>query len=468
MLKFILKFLVLASIPVTIAGVLYLKQNFESGRLQEKIIEKAIEDIAPINSTSTSHVQRALGMQGERYYLALFLNNTEIRPGGGFIGSYAVVKMVNGKPEILKVEGTEILDNFAPNAFETPPPPLAKYLGIKKWQFRDSNWSPDFPTSAQTSLEFYKKQKGLHADKISGVIGVTPTLFEQILKIIGPVTVDGIEFKSENFTEKLEYEVEYGFEDRGIHFDDRKQLLTKLSHAMMPRLVMASITHFSDFMKLVPRMLKEKQIMLYSTDIEEQKFITQSGWAGDMKSYRNDYLLWVDSNLGALKTDVAISRGLSYTLTSSSSGAVAVATMKYKHNGKFDWRTTRYRNYVRIFVPSGSEFIKAEGNKEAVEQGEENGYQWFGTFISIEPGKEGQMSFTYKLPDYVSLKIKNGSYDLLVQKQLGTISPKLTLNLKFDKNLSSAKPAEQQKEWGNSSYRNSTDLKEDRSFHLTF
>jgi hypothetical protein len=56
-------------------------------------------------------LKKLLGFEDTQNYLIEFLNNTELRPGGGFIGVYGVVKVKNGVPEVLKVEGTEILDN---------------------------------------------------------------------------------------------------------------------------------------------------------------------------------------------------------------------------------------------------------------------------------------------------------------------------------------------------------------------
>ena len=47
---------------------------------------------------------RLAGFYQPRYYLLLFQNNAEIRPTGGFIGSYALVKIDNGVLEIKKAE----------------------------------------------------------------------------------------------------------------------------------------------------------------------------------------------------------------------------------------------------------------------------------------------------------------------------------------------------------------------------
>ena len=102
-----------------------------------------------------------------------------------------------------------------------------------KWFFRDANWSPDFSESAKKALELYKGEGGVSADQIDAVVGFTPTLLEQLMKVVGSVTVDGIKFTPENITEKLEYEVEYGYSERGLVFTERKKIMQPLFHALL-------------------------------------------------------------------------------------------------------------------------------------------------------------------------------------------------------------------------------------------
>ncbi len=447
-------------------GTFWVRQNYQNGKLQEKIIRTAFPN--SINfATTTNIIPRALGMEYPRTFLILFINNTELRPGGGFIGSYAVARFDHGRPEILKVEGTETIDNNSPGVGATPTLALAKYLGIKTWQFRDSNWSPDFPTDARRALEFYKAEHGYLADDISGVIAITPNFFEEILKLTGPLDVNGISFTSDNFTEKLEYEVEYGFEKRGIKFSDRKQILGDVSRVFLPRIVGSMLIHWSDYARLVLSMLNQKHLILYSTILDEQSYIEAQGWDGAMRGKPGDYLLWADANLGSLKTDVVITRSLSYSISSTATGTIATATMRYNHAGGFTWRTSRYRDYARIFAPSGSRLLGISGNSEQVDEGEEDGRHWFGTFLSISPGHQGQLSFTYLLPENINDQIQKGNYHLSAQKQLGTDHVRLTLELKFDKNLVGAEPTEASEKFGDNYYQVATDLRVDREFDIT-
>ncbi|MDD2758391.1 MAG: DUF4012 domain-containing protein [Patescibacteria group bacterium] len=463
---------------------------YRSGGLQKTIVSEvgrrfisAGGPAAPAGSPAAeeqakqlSFVQEFFGFQEPQTYLILFLNNTELRPGGGFIGTYAVVKMGEGYPEVLKVEGTEILDNLAPKDFPSiPPTPIKQFLGLERWYFRDSNWSPDFAVSAAKSLELYRKEKGTAAEEIHTVIGFTPTLIEELLKITGPVSVNGEEFTADNFTEKLEYEVEYGFAKKGITVDERKKMLVDLAKSVIMSTAKSALTNWGAYKDLVERMLKDKQMIMYSENKDYQSVFAAKHWDGTMSNENFDYLLWADANLGALKTDVAIDRTLSYEIKPAADGKyIAKVKMTFVHHGKFDWRTTRYRDYARVFVPAGSQLIRATGSMKEdwskepgpIDQGIENGRRWFGAFISIEPGKTGELSFEYYVAPEVLERLKANDYRLLVQKQLGTNNVRLTLGLNFAKQLAYAAPGESQHNHGDNRYDYSTTLLTDLDFEV--
>ena len=67
----------------------------------------------------------------------------ELRPGGGFLGQYAVASIKNGKILKFYFEDANLLDQRIKTKI-TPPYPFKRKLSLKKWKFRDSNFSPDF------------------------------------------------------------------------------------------------------------------------------------------------------------------------------------------------------------------------------------------------------------------------------------------------------------------------------------
>jgi len=426
-----------------------------------------------------------LGFSEPKTYLLLFLNNTELRPGGGFVGVYATVRVDKGETEILALEGTEVIDSKTPASWNPKPPQiLTEQLKVNKWYFRDSNWSPDFEVNAKKALEFYKGEGGVVADNIDAVVGITATTLEKLLEITGPVTVEGITFSPEDVIEKLEYEVEYGYDERGIHFVERKQIIKPFMLALLGHVKDNLFQNISEYGNLFGELASEKHVMLYSLDESLQEKIESLGFSGEVVNTQSDYLMWVDANLASLKTDYAIDRSLQYSLSlrppaheSEDYYYMAAVTMKYKHRGAFNWRTSRYRTYARVYVPQGSKLTSAivtNGanskvlNPEQVGQGIELGKQWFGLFVSFEPGTEGSVQFIYKLPDFITRQIDDNLYTLFVQKQLGTVKSDLTLKLDFDKTIISAKPGEERQEWGDKVYRSESDLRVDREFSILF
>lgn len=416
-----------------------------------------------------------LGFSSPRTYLVLFENNTELRPAGGFIGAYAAVRLDKGQMSIIELEGTEVLDKKTPSDWKpAPPKPITEHLKVDRWYFRDSNWSPDFSESAKQALTFYRAEGGAAASDIDAVIALTPTVLEEVVRQIGPVTVQGMTFTADNVIEKLEYEVEYGFDDRGIPVHDRKQILEPFARTIMSRLERDAFLHSGTYLYLARRLLDERHILAYSPHEAWTATIRRLGASGELIQTEGDYVLWVDANLAALKTDHAMQRTLAYAIQKNAAGSYeATATMSYRHEGRFDWRTTRYRTYARVYAPLGARFVSARVDGVAapplsVAQGEERGKTWFGTFISIEPGKTKTLSFSYLLPPRIHDGITNGRYAFVAQKQLGTLAHGLTLNLDFGIPIQSAEPAETEREWGDAVYRLTTDLRQDREFIVTF
>jgi len=214
--------------------------------------------------------------------------------------------------------------------------------------------------------------------------------------------------------------------------------------------------------------LKKKDMMIYSRDADLQSVLDARDWSSRAKTTPDDYLMVVDANLAALKTDGVMNKDITYTIDAQDlNNVTAKVVLHYVNtNTKIDWRYTRYRSYVRVYVPEGSELISSSGamQKDLNESGgkfipgtvdvmKDLGKTVFGAFWAIEPGKTGELSFTYRLPPEVGKKIaEENSYQLLAQKQPGS-KARLTLNLAFGKKLQNATPGEDPSQFNDESYR---------------
>lgn len=445
-----------------------LKNDFAQNQIS-KILDKDLsQDFFTV-------IPNFLGFDKSKTYLVLFLNDTELRPGGGFIGSYATLKIEKGKIEILKLEGSEKLDKNTPEDWRPEPPTiLKKELGVDRWYFRDSNWSADFSVSAQKALEFYSAEGGIEAENIDAVIAIDTKVLEEILKLTGELEVDGLKFDSENVVEKLEYEVEYAFSDKGLDFTERKDILRDLAEIILKKIKTDIFFKAKDYKNLLESMINEKHIVAYFLNEDLNKNLenfSDYDIYGKVKKVDQDYLLWVDANLAALKTDHAISRKINYQIEKKENGQyIAKVKMIYSHNGVFDWRTTRYRTYAKILVNKDSTLLAINSNydleKITFDQGLELDKKYFAYFFVIEPGQIKELEFEYLLSQEIAQNIEKGQYNLFVQKQIGTNSHDLTLSLKFDKNIVSAIPSEVEENWFDNEYFLKTDLRVDREIEI--
>ena len=419
------------------------------------------------------------GYPDPKNYLLLFQNNAELRPTGGFIGTLATVTIASAQAKNLNVTDVYALDGAgAANLKTVPPAPLAKYLSAPKWYLRDANWSPDFPTAAQEVTDIYAEEGG--AEKFDGVLAVDPTLAADLLKIVGNVTIGASTFTPDNVTDEVEYQVEKGFDAKGLPVAQRKDILIALAGEVFARVMALPSDRWQLAVDAFVRALDEKHMLVASFDPSVASFVRARNWDGAVSAPANDFLMVVDANLASLKTDGVMTRSVDYSFKPDAAGLAATVRLTYTNHGGFSWKTTRYRTYTRIYVPPGSVLVSSTGamandklldphhTPGHVDTVDELNLRSFGAFLSVEPGETRTLTFTYELPPSIVSAANGGIYQLNVQKQPGTTAVPLTLNLDFGKKVASAAPPESRENWGDSKYTLSTDLTVDRQFKIGF
>ncbi len=381
-------------------------------------------------------------------FLLILQNNDELRPTGGFIGTYGLLEIDSGEITNLSTHDIYHLDMPIKDKLNiTPPTPLVKYLGINKWFMRDANWSPDWPTAARQIQWFYNQEAALinppaKPVEFTGVIGLTPKIITEILALTGPINIDGVEYNQDNFQDLLQYQVEKGYIKLGVSSWQRKEIIGEIAKQLKIKLFDMPVSSWPELLNIINNNIMQKNILIYLSDPSWQNIISQQKLSGQIEKTDGDFLMVVDANMAAFKTDAVMSKNINYQLEQSSNGLFAKVNINYSHHGSFDWKTTRYRTYTRIYVPLGSQLVKAEGLAEGqAEVYNEFNKTVFAGFISIEPGKIGSLTFSYKLPKQLEENIKNKRiYNLIIQKQPGNNIGQLTIDFKGLTNVKSYNP----------------------------
>lgn len=365
-------------------------------------------------------------------FLLLLQNNYELRPGGGFLGQYGILKVQNGKIVSFTFEDANLLDQRI-TVKVTPPWPLTRYSQIKRWKFRDSNFSPDFPTNAAKAEYFYRLGGG--GTRFDGAIAVNADVLNHIIGVVGPITIPGYgTYTAENAAIDLEEDVEKAYLGDDVPAElkqARKNVMKTLSAEIVKR-----ISGIGDIQKLASLGLEElrnKNVQLYFKDTGLQEKVASVHWDGRIeKDWGKDYLFVVDANLGALKSDYYVKRSLEYTVDFTGEKPKSTVLYTYVHTATHgDWRTSDYHTYTRIYAPLGSKYIEASRVKTGgVGSQDDAAFQKtvFGYKVDALIGSTLPTGISYELPDTITPK----NYELLIQKQsgTGTVPVKVTMKTK--------------------------------------
>jgi hypothetical protein len=433
------KFIVAVIIVAVLIGGFFLigkiKNNKKTIALSSLSLFNKISVFLPIQDDTKQELKVVDGLVSaltkkdniERRFLLLLQNNMELRPGGGFLGQYAVIKIKNGEVTSSFFEDANLLDQRI-IAEVAPPYPFQKMLQLKKWKFRDSNFSPDFPTNAEKAKYFYRLAGG--NSNFDGVIAVNADVLNSVLTITGPVVIPGtsVEINSDNATLKLEELVEKVYiMNPEIDTQTRKVPMKKLTDLLIQKLF--NLGNITKIAELAHNETKNKNIMFNFTDPELQSLVESVHWDGKVANdWGSDYLMLVDANMGALKSDYYIKRSIDYNVDLTQEKPIVELNIKYRHTAQYgDWRTSDYHSYLRVYTPKGSNLLDRKMVSYPNVQ-EEFNKTYFGFIVHTIIGNETNAYIKYELP----ADLDRDNYRLLIQKQsgVGDVPVKVTVKTK--------------------------------------
>ncbi len=498
------------------------QEQFNGMREKSVFIAKNLNEIVDL-------IEKArifLGSADDKRYLLVFQNNTEMRATGGFIGSFALIDFRDGKIKNIEAPGGGSYDTEA-GLYAKIKAPEPLWLVNPLWHFWDANWWPDWPASARKLMWFYEKSDGPTVD---GVISFTPTVIERLLEIIGPIDMTqescaanyniysaeqsnsvipaqagiqiqsanswipacaGMTIKADNFLTTVQ---ELAEQKPDVTKQPKKiigDLMVKILDELPKRLDKDTLINLLGVME---DSLNEKHILFYFTDDELRKKIENYGWDGGIKNTNWNYLSVINTNIGGGKSDKSMEEEISHEAEILADGSIINSLeIKRTHTGQKGERFSGARNvdWMRIYVPQGSELISASGFKRPADiyfeepdpswqddpdvyAGEgaaetdktsgtkiynEAGKTVFANWSMVDPGQTAVIYLKYKLPFKLAPEENKGEkqikdllldkaaeilnpgrkqllpYALLAQKQAGSKGDKIISTLKLPDNF---------------------------------
>ena len=373
---------------------------------------------------------KLLGIPESKNYLLLFQNDKEIRSTGGFLTAYATLLISNGQVQSTVSDDIYRLDEQLLHVCLTkicpltPPAPIVKYLpevsGKPRtaWSMRDSNISPDVPTSAKEFERMYRLLgEGLPFD---GIIFIDTQVVEELIAVTGPIDVFGTKYSAEvdkrcNCPNVI-YELESYAEIAAKGEKDRKAILGVLMQQILARSVGADVEKLPQLVETIARLANHKHIMFYMHDEALQSALAKLNWTGEIKSYGGDYLHINDSNFAGGKSNLYVDQKVTQEINIQTDGMVKKKiTIEYKNDQPFGiWLNGINRDYVRFYVPKGSKLISSKGSEDIVNTIEDLDKTVFEAFIQVRPQNSRKLEM-----EFTSAYQPKGQYKLLIQKQPG-------------------------------------------------
>jgi hypothetical protein len=421
-----------------------------------------------------------MGQEGLRTYLIIAQNEDELRPTGGYISGAGLLIVDQGAIVNLSFEDANVIDDYHNKPYGFPPQPLYDFMGSELFLFRDANFWPDFPTSAESVMNLYTYGQGPALD---GVIATDQAFLQMLLSAVGPLQVSELDqtLTSDNVINLLRsaWSIQEG-QTANDWFESRKAFMGPMAAAIRNHLennpgsidvrAMARVLHTA---------VATKHLQIYMRDPDVAAVLYQLGWDGRLPNLAGqDTLMVVETSMGFNKSRPLVESSLAYHVTlAEEGGGQAQLDLSYEHQGQnsgLDCDQSSpytgglqyeslinecYWNYLRVYAPAGSQLIEAshhpappnwfisgrawDGQATTVSD-DPSGLAVFTNFIVLPRASTLDASFTYRLPAAIIQAQSGGQqrYQLTVYKQAG-LGPQpfeLTVTLPPGTGLVSADP----------------------------
>ncbi len=417
--------------------------------------------------TTSPNIPQILGMDRQKKYLLLFQNNMELRPGGGFIGSYAVVTIHKAKLMNLTFYDVYDADGQLTQHIE-PPYPIRRYIPQVHWFMRDSNFDVDFTKSASSAAYFLSLAKGVSVD---GVVGIDVSFLKNLIKAAGSVYVSDYNttLTADNFfivTEKL---VEKNYFPGSTQ---KKDFLNAVYKTYQNLLTENKIDGFK-FLRSINDSIVQKHILFLFTDSRIQNNFTANGWSASLWDNRtmspfkiNDFLGVNEANIGSTKVNYFIKRRVKQNVHISQTGKVAETVAITYTNLTKEWPGGGYKNYLRFILPKNAVLSQVSfdgvtqkttpaitdfsiyesknfipptelevelSSQEGFPAGKQ-GKTIYGFLVEVPVGLSKTIEITYSFDPPISLALSSFVYDLIYFKQPGTEEYPFEFSLSYPPN----------------------------------
>jgi len=432
------------------SSILEVQSVQESGYISS-VFASELHTLQPVItsfSTFLNAFPSLLGMKNSASYLVLVDNALQLRPGGGVVNAYGVVTLNKGKIEDFHLAPVDTSDSKIKGQSEMPFA-FRRYGGMTNVTLKNGLFDIDFSRNAKALANVFADESGTHVD---GVITLDTTFLQQVVKLTGPIIVDGVSVSADNFYTSMQ------------------------SHPLF-------LSHFADalfsFLKTKPALslpvstaivqaVHEKHVLAAFSDIGTQNVFTVGGGSSSLWDGRevspsrfNDFLGISETNLGTNDANFFMQRSLSQHISIAPDASYsAQTTILYHNTAQQNASDGNYLMYLRILLPETAlvssisfgdqiqhmvpaitdvkEYTKKDFKAPKgleVDTATDSGKKSIGFFVPIPAGTTKVIKISYTQTTSMPFVKQPGAYSLQLFKQPGVDTIPYSFQLAYPASL---------------------------------
>ena len=416
--------------------------------------------------TLVTELPQLLGVGQPANYLLEILDTSELRPGGGVIGSFGALALsggrMQGQPQIKDMG----LCNVLPASKGIPLTSRYSWFtgGGNSLTLQDTNLDADFATNAQLGEELYADSgcsallKG-NMTSFQGVIAITPQLLENVLEnISGPITLPdyhNLVISQNNLIQEIHAQ-ELGSQGPAgtttsidpnpicDHASYSSCFTPYLFSVLLTKLAGTRAPDAPQLGTILEEAVQAKDIQVYFTSSEAEAALTHHNLASALNAPTSgDSLMVVDANEGF----VTANNYMTYTWNDRVSIDVS-GNATHHLTLTYDWPRTQdsynnaypaepnqyvYQDYLRIYVPESAVDIspptglRHSGTAPPITTG--FGLKVIEGLIYLPIGEKMTTDLSWTVP-HAAVEISGGwLYQYAVEKQAGMDDRPMNIDL---------------------------------------
>ncbi len=367
-------------------------------------------------------------------YLLLIVNDADLRPGGGIIDAYGILKIKNRAVTDIEILNTNT-DTLIPSETTEVPSILARHMGIEKLSVADAAYSAHFPDNVARIKLMLEGTVGPLDTR--GAILLTRSSIARLLTATGPVSIEGSDtpISGDNFSVYADLNSSTRLFYQRL-FESMRKKLTVSEHAV------AAVS-------ALMQSLDEKQIIVLSDEPAIESALESLYWTGriitprcvtDSANCIVDSLFPVETNVGNNAINPFVIKYTKLRTIIRSDGGVADSVeVKLRNTATSLPSSSTYKAYFQLLLPPDITITSITRNNVLVEDIDTLVSQLtiLGTYIELKPHNETVLRVNYQFNK--KLDLADGIYQVILQKQPGSANSELSFELTLPHNLEAAR-----------------------------